>query len=25
MGGSYAYVWTDRAGQPILQLRIDGC
>ena len=25
MGGSYAYVWTDRNGRPILQLRIDGC
>lgn len=25
MGGSYAYVWADRAGRPIHQLRIDAC
>jgi hypothetical protein len=25
MGGAYAYVWSDRAGRPILRFRIDGC
>lgn len=25
MGGAYAYSFTDRAGQPIMQFRIQGC
>ena len=25
MGGSYAYVWNDRAGRPIHRMRIDAC
>jgi hypothetical protein len=25
MGGAYAYSFTDRAGQPIAQFRIEGC
>ncbi len=25
MGGAYAYVWSDRTGRRILELRIDGC
>ncbi|HEV7661345.1 MAG TPA: hypothetical protein VGO55_16010 [Allosphingosinicella sp.] len=25
MGGAYAYSFSDRAGQPIMQFRIEGC